>query len=99
MENSIEQKILESLLKIENSLFNSKPILNIEEVSVFTGISKSTLYKLTSTRDIPHYKKSKHLVFDRQEITEWMKSNPIPTKEDIDKAASTYLTLRHRRGI
>ena len=92
MENTIEQKILDSLLKIENSLFNAKPILNIDEVSEFTGISKSTIYKLTSNREIPHYKKAKHLVFDREEVLNWIKSNKIYTNKDIEKEASNYVS-------
>ena len=98
MNNKIEQKVLDSLLKIENSLFNSKSILNIDEVSDFTGISKSTIYKLTSSREIPHYKKAKHLVFDREEISDWIKSNKIYTKEEIDNEASTYVSLKNKGG-
>ncbi len=98
MDNSINQKVLDSLLKIENSLFNSKSILNIDEVSEFTGISKSTLYKLTSNREIPHYKKAKHLIFDKTEIEDWLKSNKVYTSEEIEREASTYISLNKMGG-
>jgi len=98
MDNTINQKVLDSLLKIENSLFNSKSILNIDEVSVFTGISKSTLYKLTSNREIPHYKKAKHLLFDKIEIEEWLKSNKIVTADEIEREASDYISFNNGRG-
>ena len=55
------------------------------------------MYKLTSTREIPHYKKVKHLIFDRLEIEAWMKSNPIVTREQTEQQASTYVTLTSRR--
>jgi excisionase family DNA binding protein len=96
MEESIN-KVLEKLEIIESNLVNTKAVLNLEEVCQLTGISKSTMYKLTSTREIPHYKKVKHLIFDRLEIEEWMKSNPIPTKEQTSQRASTFVTLNGRR--
>lgn len=98
MDNTINQKVLDSLLKIENSLYNSKSILNIDEVSEFTGISKSTLYKLTSNREIPHYKKAKHLIFDRIEIEDWIRSNKICTQEEIESEASDYIAYNKRGG-
>ena len=96
MKESIN-KVLEKLEIIENNLINTKAVLNLEEVCQLTGISKSTMYKLTSTREIPHYKKVKHLIFDRLEIEAWMKSNPIVTREQTEQQASTYVTLTSRR--
>ena len=93
MENFI-RIALEKLEKIENSLNINKPILNINEVSEFTGISKSTLYKLTSAREIPHYKKVKHLLFDREEILLWLKENRIDTLEELDLESSSYISLK-----
>jgi excisionase family DNA binding protein len=48
-----------------------KPFLSLEEASEFTGLSKSTLYRLTSERKIPHIKRGK-LLFDRQKLTGWL---------------------------
>ena len=56
------------------------------------------MYKLTSEREIPHYKKSKHLVFDREEIAVWMKSDPMAKKEDIEKEAIHYITIGRGRN-
>lgn len=89
-------KILERLEKIEDLLQQGeKNVLNIEEVSQLTGLSKSTLYKSTSNRNIPHYKKSKHLFFDRLEIESWLKSNRVKTANEIDTDSSTYITLNN----
>lgn len=85
--------ILERLKNIENLLQLKKSVLNIDEVSQYTGLSKSTLYKLTSSNKIPHYKKAKHLFFDRKEIQMWLKSNRIKTSDELDHEASTYVTL------
>ena len=49
MENFI-RIALDKLEKIENSLNLNKPIFNLGEVSEFTGISKSTLYKINQCK-------------------------------------------------
>lgn len=97
MENFI-RITLEKLENIENCLNLNKPIFNLKEVSEFTGISKSTLYKLTSAREIPHYKKAKHLVFDREEILLWLKSNKIDTQQEIDQESTSYITLENQES-
>ena len=89
----------ERLTNIENLLLSQKTVLNFDEVSEFTGLSKSHLYKLTSTRRIPHYKPNgKYIFFDRVEIENWLKRNRQKTIDEIDAEASTYVTLNKRRG-
>ena len=39
---------------LENVLRNGKDVLTLEEASLYTGISRSTLYKLTSAHEIPY---------------------------------------------
>ena len=88
------QKQGERLQNIENLLSLKKTVLNIDEVSSLTGLSKSTIYKFTSFGNIPHYKQAKHLYFDRLEIENWLKANRGFNSEETDKQASTYVTLR-----
>ena len=95
---SFLKKQNERLKHIENLLSLSKTVLNIDEVSNLTGLSKSTIYKKTCTGIIPHYKQAKHLYFDKIEVENWLKSNRIKTSEDINKEASTYVTLNKRGG-
>ena len=95
MDNLMEI-LLEKIGKIEVSLYTNKPILNIDEVSELTGISKSTLYKLTSAREIPHFKKAKHLFFDREEVLEWLKSDKILTNLEIRIKSNTFITLNKK---
>ena len=69
--------ILKRLDQIESNLTSEKMILNIDEVCILTGITKSTMYKLTSTNQIPHYKKIKQLMFDKKEVMEWVKKGRV----------------------
>jgi excisionase family DNA binding protein len=92
------QKQGESIANIETLLSTSKTVLNMDEVAGLTGLSKSTLYKMTSTGIIPHYKQAKHLFFDRNEVLNWLKSNRIKTKEEIDREAISYVTTKKGRA-
>lgn len=71
------------LERIENQLFNQKKILNLAEVCHMTGLSKSHLYKMTCYGNIPHYKQSKHLYFERAEIEAWLLKNRQPTTQEL----------------
>jgi predicted DNA-binding transcriptional regulator AlpA len=96
MEDLVKRfQIQEDRLKnIENLLSLSKNILNLEETCRLTGLSKSSLYKLTCMRAIPFYKQSKHLFFDRLEIEGWLKSNRHKPTTELEKQANTYTTLK-----
>ncbi len=52
---------------------NSRPFLTLDEACDFTGLSKSTLYRLTSQKQIPHIKRGR-LLFNRTELTAWIQS-------------------------
>lgn len=68
-----------------------KEVLTLEEVSEYTGMSKSTLYKLTANRQIPHSKPNgKCCFFKRSELEFWLMSSPVATMADIDSEAIAY---------
>ena len=73
-------------------------VLNIDQVADLLNYSKSYLYKLTSSRAIPYYKKGgKTIHFLRSEIIEWIKTGRIKTHEEIEIEAATYVTLNKRK--
>jgi excisionase family DNA binding protein len=88
-------KLIEDRLRrIEASLICQKPVLNFEEAAAYTGLSKSYLYKLTSTGSIPHYKpQGKQIYFNRQEVEKWLLSNRRASLQEIEEQASTHVTL------
>lgn len=81
--------------KIDNlsrlTLISSKTVLDFEETILFTGLSKGNLYRLTSNREIPYFKKNRKLYFKKSELEEWMLDQRIPTKNEIQSQATTYL--------
>ena len=92
------QKQDERLKNIESLLSVSKTVLNLDEVCTLTGLSKSHVYKLTCYGNIPFYKQSKHLYFDRTEIENWLKSNRGFNSDEVNNEASTYVTLNQKGG-
>lgn len=56
---------------IQKLLFE-KRIWKIEDVALFTGLSKGTIYNKTSTGEIPTKKRAGRLYFDPDEIHDWI---------------------------
>ena len=80
------------LMRIEElTLAGFKAVLNITEASQFTGISRPQIYRLTSERRIPHYKKNNKLYFRKTELENWMLENKIDTIDEINSKASTHV--------
>lgn len=92
------QKQDDRLRNIENLLFSQKNVLNLDEVCNLTGLSKSHIYKLTSSGRIPFYKQSKHCFFDRTEIELWLKANRISTMDELERNAADSLILNKTGG-
>jgi excisionase family DNA binding protein len=77
-----EKLILKKLDNIETMLqqqnINIKEVLSFSEASLLLDVSHSHLYKLTSTKQIPHYcPQGKKLYFERAELLQWMKKTHI----------------------
>ncbi len=86
------------LARIERLLAGQKETLTLEEASVYSGISKSYLYKLTSGGGIPFYKpEGKTIYFDRPELDSWLKRNRVATTEEIEQQAANYVATKPAR--
>jgi excisionase family DNA binding protein len=86
------QRIDERQQGIEKMLLSQKNALTFDEGAIFTGMSKSHLYKLTSTGIVPHYKpRGKMIYFDRAELESWLLQNRITPADEIEAKANTYI--------
>lgn len=93
--NHIESQLIsidELLAKAVGKPSETRDLLNIDQCSELTGLSTSTLYKKVFERLIPHYKSGKRLVFKRQEVLDWMVSNPRKTVTEIEAEANQFIT-------
>jgi excisionase family DNA binding protein len=86
---------------IEQALqaIGSKRVLNLAECCALTGYSRGHIYRLTSTRRIPHYKRGKMVVFSKDELEKWLMENRIATVSELEAAAAgAYLvTGKHSK--
>lgn len=102
----VSEKPLERILSLENritdihthirlmkeQIWDIKEVLTTAEASAYLGLSESYIYKLTSTKQIPHYKPNGKLVyFNRKELCEWAMRNQIETTGANDTIDSETL--------
>jgi excisionase family DNA binding protein len=94
----MEEMILSRLEAIERySLLAAKNVLTIDDAAVLTGMSKSHLYKLTCSKQIPFYRPNGKLVyFDRQELEGWLKQNRVTTQTEAEQQAIAYV-MTHKK--
>lgn len=69
------QKTVKELFKcIKSLVVNHKKVLNVEDLSYYTGLSKSKIYKLTQLNQIPTgnnpYIRQKF--FEKEAIDDWL---------------------------
>lgn len=89
----------EQLDRIETAALGQKNVLTFEEAARYIGVSKSDLYKRTSNREIPHFKpRGKMVYFDRVELENYLKQNPVQTADEIEAKAQTYVSTNDRRA-
>ena len=74
----------------------SKEVLDLEEAITYTGCARSTLYRLTSAKEIPHYKLGQALRFKKSELDEWLTRTRVATNKEIESKAVTYMTLKDK---
>ena len=62
-----------------------KKLLTFKEACDYTGLSDSALYKLTSKRNVPHYKpRGKMVYFNRLELEDWLQQNRVATVQELE---------------
>lgn len=92
----ITKLILEKISNLERLLADQsilqKETLSFKEAVRHLDISPSHLYKMTSSRMIPHYCPSgKKLYFKRSELDLWMQNNKKESSKQIEAKAAEYV--------
>ncbi|WP_339654632.1 helix-turn-helix domain-containing protein [uncultured Maribacter sp.] len=89
--------IFERLDRLERLLTANKEVLTFEETCDYTGISRSYLYKLTATGNIPHSKPNgKMIFFEKRKLNDWLLQNGRKSHAEITDDALKY-TFKNRR--
>lgn len=88
LQNTIEAR----LERIERYTYMTmKEVYGLEEASAFTGYSTGQLYRMTSQKEIPHYKKGRKLYFLKSELVGWLTENKVKTDTEMADEAATYI--------
>jgi excisionase family DNA binding protein len=97
MENILER--LESIeRKLDELAVANKEVLNLKEAARYLNVSCSHLYKLTYSKQIPHYKpRGKQVYFEKRELDKWLLQNRQTTKAEIEQAAIDYVVKGGKR--
>ena len=65
----------------------ARRLLDIQEVSVYTGLSVHTLYTMVSQRRIPFVKMGRLTKFDRVELDKWIAVNSVKVRRSFATSA------------
>jgi excisionase family DNA binding protein len=94
----IPSEVLSILDEIKFYVQMNKDTFTMKELVMYTGLSKQTLYKLTSKRKIPFYSPNgKVLYFDKKEIDKWLKTNRTPTEGEMSQQATIWANENRRK--
>ncbi len=92
MDKEIIKKLetIEGILLMQDILM--KPILSLKEASLYLGISKSTLYKMTFENKISHYKPSGKLIyFKKEDLDDYLLKNKIISNDEFESNIDSKL--------
>ncbi len=78
------------------ALLGAKSVLSLDEAVLLTGLSKGHIYRLTSERRIPHFKKCRHLYFLKSDLEAWLLESKVCSDREIESRAATYVAT-HRK--
>lgn len=82
------EDLIERFESVEKQLYFMKEMLNLEEAARYLNISTGHMYRLTSSHEITYSKPNgKHIFFERKELDEWKRRNPILSKSELDRRA------------
>lgn len=89
----------QKLDEIKSMLLSQKSVLTFDEAAIYTGFSRSHLYKLTANGNIPHSKpRGKMIFFEKDILDKWLLQNSVTTSNEIETLASNYVTLQQKGG-
>ncbi|MDW5289203.1 helix-turn-helix domain-containing protein [Formosa sp. PL04] len=93
-----QSEVITLLEAIRNILSHDKKVLNVNDLAVYTGLSKSKIYKLTHLKQIPmgNNPHIRQKFFDKDAIDEWLLGNPDLSDEYLEQQFDDLLHKNKR---
>lgn len=95
IENAVRKVINEREVPGEST--TTRKIMSLTEFCEYAGLSRQTVYKLTSGQKVPHSKRGKRLYFDREKVDTWLLENQVATHSEIQEKANDYFSKKATR--
>lgn len=96
-ENLILDKLNEIVEKLDEQNLLKKTTLNFNEACKYLDVSPSHLYKLTSTKQVPHFcPQGKKLYFRRDELDTWLQRNRQSSDDEPEQDAADLVVRSNR---
>lgn len=97
----MQENIIEALHSIRQLLVDQvivkKEVLSLQEASQYLDLSTSQLYKLTSSKQLPHScPGGKKVYFKRSELDAWALSGKRASIAEIDSLATNYILTKSK---
>jgi len=90
-QNTLE-KLHQDVAELKGLMLAQKEVLGIDELTLYSGLSKTYIYKLMHSNKIPFYKPGgKKIYFKRSEVDNWLLSNQVSTDEELEHGVDNYL--------
>lgn len=96
--NRIEDRLVKEAQREERMASEGKEVLTVADTAAILGISEGSVYRLTSKKQIPFYKKGRKVFFKKSEIDEWRLKRRVLTHEELEQEAATYTVLNASRA-
>ena len=75
---------------------NLDDFISADETAQILGIKRSTLYALTSNRDIPYFTPCKNNLFKRRDVVAYIEAHAKPSRHQISEQATLELFEKDR---
>lgn len=73
--------------------------ITVDEAMTLTGLTRSSLYKLTMTNGIPFSKYGKRLIFSRKDLNEWIRNRTVPAgRAEAEMSRRLAAVTSRKRG-
>jgi predicted DNA-binding transcriptional regulator AlpA len=94
--DELNKKLGEIQTLLAEIAFDNKNVMNLNELALYTGLSKQTLYQ--NMKSIPRSKRGKQLFFDKQKIDKWLLENEEPYTQAHEPKVDDFM-LKRRRAV
>ena len=91
--------ILEKLNLLEKYLIGFKKVMNVEDLSIYSGYKTKYIYKLVNLNQIPFHQKEKgaKLFFEKSVIDEWLLEGEHRVQKQSYQEAFNYVSKNYNR--